>query len=78
MKTKNRQGDAKADKSGSDLQNETPQKMEVRTSSFCGILFGINRLMSRPHQSRGPGMIGGIANGAAQDSSCGQSEYVTR
>jgi hypothetical protein len=52
MKTKNRQGDAKADKSGSDLQNETPQKTEVQASSFRGVLFGINRLMSRLHLSK--------------------------
>ena len=25
---------------------EPPQKIEVQTSSFCSILFGINRLMS--------------------------------
>jgi hypothetical protein len=52
MKTKNRQSDAKADKSGSDLQNENLQKMEVQTSSFCGISFGINRLMSILRRSR--------------------------
>ena len=51
MKTKNRQGDAKADKSGSDLQNETPQKTEVQALSFRGVLFGINRLMSKWHRS---------------------------
>jgi hypothetical protein len=47
----NKQGDAKAGKSGSDLQNETPQKTEVKTSSFRGILFGINRLISKWHRS---------------------------
>jgi len=30
-------------------QNETTQKIEVKTSSFRGVLFGINRLMSRSH-----------------------------
>jgi hypothetical protein len=31
---------------GHKLDMEPPQKIEVQTSSFCSILFGINRLMS--------------------------------
>ena len=30
----------------------SPQKTEVQTSSFRGVLFGINRLMSRVHPCR--------------------------
>jgi hypothetical protein len=37
-------------------QNETPQKTEVKTSSFQGVLLGINRLMSKEHQSKLPGL----------------------
>jgi hypothetical protein len=33
----------------SGLENGTPQKTEVKTSSFRGILFGINRLMDKEH-----------------------------
>ena len=34
-------------------QNKTPQKIEVKTSSFRGLLFDINRLMSRVHRTSG-------------------------
>jgi hypothetical protein len=32
-------------------RNETPQKTEVKPSSFLGVLFGINRLMGRGNRS---------------------------
>jgi hypothetical protein len=31
-------------------QDETPHKTEVKTSSFRGVLFGINRLISKLYQ----------------------------
>jgi hypothetical protein len=34
-------------------RNETPQKTEAKPSSFRGILFGINRLMSKLHHPSG-------------------------
>jgi hypothetical protein len=57
IETMNRQGDPKVDKIGSDLQNETPQKTEVQTSSSCGISFRIDTHRCKLHLPRLEGRL---------------------